>query len=77
MLNTFFLLFIDGVSEVMNFKSVYMLFLLLLSAAFTSAQANEGEKLYQAKGCASCHGPAECLQRQFGRISRDSISLIF
>ena len=42
----------------MNFKSVYLLFLLSLSAAFTVAQANEGEQLYQAKGCATCHGPA-------------------
>ena len=42
----------------MNVKSVYLFFLFTLSAAFTSVQADEGEQLYQAKGCVSCHGPA-------------------
>jgi cytochrome c len=45
-------------NKTMNVKSIYLLFLFTLSAAFTSVQADEGEQLYQAKGCATCHGPA-------------------
>ena len=42
----------------MNLKSVYLLFVLTLITAFTCAQADEGEELYQAKGCVVCHGAA-------------------
>ncbi len=42
----------------MNVKSVYLMFVISVSSMFVAVQADEGEKLYQAKGCATCHGPA-------------------
>jgi cytochrome c len=42
----------------MNLKSVYLLFALTLSSVFVTVQADDGEQLYMAKGCATCHGPA-------------------
>jgi cytochrome c len=42
----------------MNVKSVYFIILIALSTVVASVQAEEGEKLYQAKGCATCHGAA-------------------
>ena len=40
----------------MNVKKLYTLFVLALTFSFSSVQADEGEQLYQAKGCATCHG---------------------
>ena len=42
----------------MNVKKLYIYLVLALTFSFSSAQADEGEQLYQAKGCATCHGAA-------------------
>ena len=42
----------------MNVKPVYLSVVLALFAVFSSVQADEGEDLYKAKGCTTCHGPA-------------------
>ncbi|MFT5134585.1 MAG: cytochrome c [Gammaproteobacteria bacterium] len=42
----------------MNLKPAYLLLVLTLPALFSVAQADDGEQLYQAKGCATCHGAA-------------------
>jgi cytochrome c len=43
----------------MNTNKLCMIFTLLIaSLTFSSVNAEEGKDLYQAKGCATCHGVA-------------------
>jgi cytochrome c len=42
----------------MKMNLVYFTLLAIMSFMLSPVYANEGEKLYQAKGCATCHGVA-------------------